>query len=244
MLTEEELNDYGDDWVRCRSKQHDVTREYWFNQRNGLSFWCNDNIFKQMNDIDDKIAIIVPFRDNQPAQHRRQQLDLFIPAISKFLLLAEIPFKIFIIEQSNDGRKFNRGKLLNVGYALAVNQGYTIHVFHDVDLIPSNDLIQHYAVKPRQQPVHIARVWNRYNLNEKYFGGIVTFSKELFEEINGYPNTFWGKILSSLCDLLFLIVVFVGWGGEDDELYKRVVRVRYDDCYLQYCSNFLLSYYE
>lgn len=199
MLTEEELNDYADDWVRCRSNQHDTTREYWFNQRSGLSFWCNDNIFKQMNDIDDKIAIIVPFRDNQPAQHRRQQLDQFIPAISKFLLLAEIPFKIFIIEQSNDGRKFNRGKLLNVGYSLAVNQGYTIHVFHDVDLIPSNDLIQHYAVKPRQQPVHIARVWNRYNLNEKYFGGIVTFSKELFEEINGYPNTFWGKNVSSLC---------------------------------------------
>jgi hypothetical protein len=62
----------------------------------------------------------------------------------------------------------------------------------DVDLVPSKDLIQYYTVKPRYNPVHVARVWNRYNANPKYFGGIVTFSKELYEEINGYPNNFWG----------------------------------------------------
>ena len=27
-------------------------------------------------------------------------------------------FHIIIVEQSNDGRKFNRGKLLNIGYKL------------------------------------------------------------------------------------------------------------------------------
>ena len=31
-----------------------------------------------------------------------------------------VPFHIYIIEQShNDGRKFNRGKLLNIGYNIA-----------------------------------------------------------------------------------------------------------------------------
>ena len=36
-----------------------------------------------------------------------------------------------------------------------------------------------------------------------YFGGITSFSEKQFREINGFPNNFWG------------------WGGEDDELYKR-----------------------
>jgi len=47
-------------------------------------------------------------------------------------------------------------------------------------------------------------VWNRYNNNPKYFGGIVAFNMEDFEQLNGFPNNFWG------------------WGGEDDELMKRV----------------------
>jgi hypothetical protein len=117
-----------DDWIRCNSTAEQ--REYWFNQRNGISFWCNDTIVKNMNEIDDKVAIIVPFRDNQPQQKRKEQLNKFIPEITKFLLMAEIPFKIFIIEQSNDKRKFNRGKLLNVGYVLAASLGYTIFVLH------------------------------------------------------------------------------------------------------------------
>jgi hypothetical protein len=117
-----------DDWIRCHSTVEQ--REYWFNQRNGISFWCNDTIVKNMNEIDDKVAIIVPFRDNQPQQKRKEQLNKFIPEITKFLLMAEIPFKIFIIEQSNDKRKFNRGKLLNVGYVLAASLGYTIFVLH------------------------------------------------------------------------------------------------------------------
>lgn len=41
----------------------------------------------------------------------------------------------------------------------------------------------------------------------RYFGGVVAFSREDFEKINGFPNTFWG------------------WGGEDDEMYSRIVEV-------------------
>ena len=117
-----------DDWIRCYSQSKQ--REYWFNQRNGISFWCNDSIIKNLNEIDDKVAIIVPFRDNHPDQKRQEQLNKFIPEITRFLLMAEIPFKIFIIEQSNDQRKFNRGKLLNIGYVLAAVLGYTIFVLH------------------------------------------------------------------------------------------------------------------
>lgn len=44
-------------------------------------------------------------------------------------------FHIFIVEQSLDGRKFNRGKLLNAGFDMARND-YDTFIFHDVDLLP------------------------------------------------------------------------------------------------------------
>ena len=115
-----------------------------------------------------------------------------------------------IIEQSNDDRKFNRGKLLNIGFDLSKKEipQPNVFIFHDVDLIPSMDLLNDYFTIPSVNPIHIARVWNRYNNNPRYFGGIVSFSQEMFEAINGFPNNFWG------------------WGGEDDEMYKRIKQVK------------------
>ena len=43
-------------------------------------------------------------------------------------------------------------------------------------------------------------------LGQAYFGGIVALSKEHFENINGVSNQFWG------------------WGAEDDDMYKRVIK--------------------
>jgi predicted glycosyltransferase involved in capsule biosynthesis len=37
------------------------------------------------------------------------------------------------------------------------------------------------------------------------FGGAGAFKKKDFEEVNGFSNKFWG------------------WGGEDDDLYQRLV---------------------
>ncbi|MEE6459994.1 hypothetical protein FKM82_000817 [Ascaphus truei] len=39
----------------------------------------------------------------------------------------------------------------------------------------------------------------------QYFGGVSALSKEQFEKINGFPNSYWG------------------WGGEDDDIYNRIV---------------------
>ena len=57
------------------------------------------------------------------------------------------------------------------------------------------------------------RIYFSHNYNSHsllllgYFGGITSFSAGQFKQINGFPNNFWG------------------WGGEDDELYKRTKKV-------------------
>jgi hypothetical protein len=118
-------------------------------------------------------------------------------------------YHIYIVEQSDDGRKFNRGKLLNIGFDYArkhKGNNHDVFIFHDVDLLPQDDLLFWYAKFP-QVPIHIARVWGRYSNNPKYFGGVVSFSSSDYKRINGYPNNFWG------------------WGGEDDEMQKRLEKL-------------------
>ena len=168
------------------------------------------------------IAVIVPFRDIHKAQNRAAHLRQFMPHMKAFLskLKAQgkcADYHIYIVEQSDDGRKFNRGKLLNIGFDLACKGTYQtpnslrkphdVFIFHDVDLLPADRLGRYYTQVPTT-PIHIARVWDRYSNNNKYFGGIVSFSKDSMRQINGYPNTFWG------------------WGGEDDEMQKRCEAMR------------------
>ena len=72
-----------------------------------------------------------------------------------------------------------------IGFKIADSEGYTNFIFHDVDLLPSLELMPYYIKSPIE-PVHIARVWDRYSTNPNYFGGIVAFTKEQFEKINGF----------------------------------------------------------
>ena len=182
------------------------------------------------------VAIIVPFRDIHPKQQRKKHLQKFVPFMLDFLSKqltkgTILDYHVYIIEQGNDNRKFNRGKLLNIGFDVArKNKGrrknnngggssaeedqmekmvnHDVFIFHDVDLLPTNEevLAPYYTQFPTV-PIHIARVWDRYSNNPKYFGGIVSFSSSDMKRINGYPNTFWG------------------WGGEDDEMQKRCERL-------------------
>merc|ERR1711871_929950 len=116
-------------------------------------------------------------------------------------------YHIFVIQQKSsqdvDGIKFNRGKLLNIGFEIA-KQDYDSFVFHDVDLLPKEDLSLYYACMPTV-PIHIAACWHErgYTANKFFFGGIVSFSKMQFIQVNGYPNNFWG------------------WGGEDEVIMDR-----------------------
>jgi len=158
-----------------------------------------------------KIAIIVPYRDLHPAQKRAEHLKKFIAYMGPFMEKAisqfnnNASFHIFIVEQSPE-HKFNRGALLNLGFLQATKQGYNVFIFHDVDLLPGEAIASYYVKNP-EIPIHIARCWDRYK-GEEYLGGIISISGKNYTDLNGYPNNYWG------------------WGGEDDELRRRVNEIK------------------
>jgi hypothetical protein len=150
------------------------------------------------------IAIIVPYRDNV-LQNRDTQLKEFIDYYHNYVPNVDI----YIIEQ-NEGKKFNRGLLLNIGFHIAKTYGnkeYTNYIFHDVDLLSPKELKKIYTHN-EIDPIHIASLWTeKYNFST-FLGGIISFSKETYEAINGFPNCFFG------------------WGGEDDAMYNRLATLK------------------
>jgi hypothetical protein len=144
--------------------------------------------------------IIVPFRD-QGDQGRGKQLEQFIAHYSALPNL-----HILVVEQSNDGRKFNRGAVLNAGYLYACEHMPFVDtfVFHDVDIIMPSEIVNRYYGKCDDYRIlHLGNLVKDMEYNPP-FGRIIRFSKKAFQQINGFPNNFYG------------------WGGEDDALAFRI----------------------
>ena len=77
---------------------------------------------------------MVPYRD------RETQLQIFLAYMHNFLQKQKINYTIIVVEQLSES-KFNRAKLLNVGYLHITNHlpECPCLVFHDVDLMPLDD---------------------------------------------------------------------------------------------------------
>jgi glycosyl transferase family 7 (putative galactosyltransferase) len=142
-----------------------------------------------------RLAIIVPYRNR--VGHLRQ----FVPHLAMYFqrdkLDRFIPFSIHIVEQSGDAA-FNRGVLCNCGYALTHESADYVCI-HDVDYLP---IWADYSWSAK--PARL--IWHGLALREdpnSFFGGVVLFDKSAFEQVNGYPNVYWG------------------WGCEDLELGQR-----------------------
>ena len=142
--------------------------------------------------------ILVPFRDNAE-QDRSTQLKRFVSHIQRY----HPDWRVLVIEQSDDGRKFNRGALLDIGARYAYKQGAKYVIFHDVDLLPLALIVPYYEVYPTS-PIHIGKAWTDKYDYERFFGGVVSISMEDLAKSNGFPTQFWG------------------WGGEDDALRERL----------------------
>lgn len=158
----------------------------------------------KLDDIQDdtsKIAIIIPYRNNK-YQSRDKQLAMFIEYYHNYL--PSNVCDIYVVEQSDDGKKFNRGALLNIGYKISNKKSYDMYIFHDVDLVSPPEIKKVYSYIS-DIPIHIASLWKeKYNFAD-FMGGIISFDSNTYEKVNGYPNKFYG------------------WGGEDDAIYNRLV---------------------
>jgi hypothetical protein len=106
--------------------------------------------------------------------------------------------KLVIIEQ-NDGKNFNRGMMLNIGYDLHKDAEYIF--FNDVDTNPTERTVLslYNRIPPENEIISI------YSAECSYLGGNVKIKASNFNELNGFPNNFWG------------------WGVEDRVLYNRAV---------------------
>ena len=134
------------------------------------------------------VALLVPFRP-QREQDRAAQLTRFLRHIAAFVCrppAAEavdphVRFLVLVAQQSEDGRKFNRGQLLNAAYREArriAGDRLVSVVFHDVDLLPPPGLRSWYASAPdRHAPIHLAgRGWGKYDMpGYDFFGGVTAF---------------------------------------------------------------------
>ena len=110
-------------------------------------------------------------------------------------------FKILIVEQS-EKKLFNRAKLCNIGFNETKDN---LVCFHDVDLL-AEDLTHYKEFKGGVN--HFSGLCEQFNYKEPYatcLGGVTAFDSASFLKCNGFSNTYWG------------------WGGEDDDLYNRVV---------------------
>jgi glycosyltransferase involved in cell wall biosynthesis len=141
-----------------------------------------------------KLSIVIPYRN------REQALSQIIPSLLERVVKQVKDFEIIIMEQGND-KPFNKGLLNNIGF-LQSSGDYVC--FHDVDLLP--EIFDYsYPLKPSHISSHCSQ-FNYINIPDKIMGGVILFTKEHYQQVNGYSNE------------------FNGWGKEDDDLYARCVK--------------------
>ncbi|KAF7251150.1 Beta-1,4-galactosyltransferase 4 [Varanus komodoensis] len=145
-----------------------------------------------------RVAILIPHRN------REKHLLYLLEYLHPFLQRQQLDYGIYVVHQAGNV-KFNRAKLLNVGYLEALKEeNWDCFIFHDVDLVPENDFNIYMC---GSQPKHlvVGRNSTGYRLRyQGYFGGVTALTREQFSKVNGFSNNYWG------------------WGGEDDDLRIRV----------------------
>ncbi|CAF4582918.1 unnamed protein product [Rotaria sp. Silwood2] len=156
--------------------------------------------FPKSCQTEQRLAIIICYRN------RESHLKLFLDNIHSFLKQQQLDYTIFVVNQ-HGREQFNRAALFNAGFIEAIKlYSFNCFIFHDVDLLPE-DLRNLYKCgeKPRHMSVAVDKFHYRL-LYSTLFGGVTAFSLSDFVGANGYPTIYWG------------------WGGEDDDMYLRVVK--------------------
>jgi beta-1,4-galactosyltransferase 4 len=138
-----------------------------------------------------KLIVIIPIRD------REDDLERYLKNMIPIFEHQKINYKIFVIEQSPN-KKFNKGKINNIGFLEALKQNPTADrfLFNDVDNFPlDKDTINYNTY---------IKGFHHFFGNPKWLGGFFMTDAKNFKKVNGYSNKFWG------------------WGGEDGDLQNRI----------------------
>ena len=115
--------------------------------------------------------------------------------------------------------------LINVGFEEALKDfAWDCFIFHDVDLLPEvtehyhDFLLLHSAPQDDRnlytcpgQPRHMSVGVDKWKYKLPYpdiFGGVVAIPTNIFRQLNGFSNQFWG------------------WGGEDDDMRVRIRKLK------------------
>jgi len=142
-----------------------------------------------------RLAVIVPYNE----QHIENFTDHFKATV---LESGDLYYKLVFLKQKSN-RPLNKGKLFNIGYMLHKDR-FDYFCFHDSDLIPISDECDYSYEK---KPISLVGMRNKIEFGDQeqvqnfdnyslpydeYFGGATLFSKEHFQEVNGYSNEYWG----------------------------------------------------
>jgi len=136
-------------------------------------------------------VIVIPYRNRET--HLKYFIDNTVPLIEEYLPST----KVVVIEQE-EGKEFNRGCLLNIGFKEYENNT-KYFITHDVDINPKELTLKNYYNKD----VSDNDILGIYTSVCDTLGGIIKISNNNIFKINGFPNDYWG------------------WGAEDKALKNR-----------------------
>ena len=142
-----------------------------------------------------RLAVILPYNE----QHIENFTEHFKASVQEG---EDLYYKLVFIKQKSN-RPLNKGKLFNIGYMLHKDK-FDYFCFHDCDLIPISDECDYsYEKKPislvgMRNPIRFGDQEKVQNFDDytlpydEYFGGATLFTREHFQEVNGYSNEYWG----------------------------------------------------
>jgi len=142
-----------------------------------------------------RLAVILPYNE----QHIENFTEHFKASVQEG---EDLYYKLVFIKQKSN-RPLNKGKLFNIGYMLHKDK-FDYFCFHDCDLIPISDECDYsYEKKPislvgMRNPIVFGDQEKVQNFDDytlpydEYFGGATLFTREHFQEVNGYSNEYWG----------------------------------------------------
>ena len=143
-----------------------------------------------------RLAVILPYNE-QHMENFTEHFRVMVPESE------DLYYKLIFFKQKSN-RPLNKGKLFNIGYMLHKDK-FDYFCFHDSDLIPVSDDCD-YSYEGGK-PISLVAMRGKIEFGEQeniedfddytlpydeYFGGATLFSKEHFQEVNGYSNEYWG----------------------------------------------------